>query len=90
MPQTIQFMQMIGIIFGKLNHYKNKRRDTLMRKEPKRSFMRIQFTHENKIYTLETIASFAKYLAQRFAKTKKSGQTQFVADFALTSYDDDC
>lgn len=52
--------------------------------------MRIQFTHENKTYTLETIASFAKCLAQRFAKTKKPGQTQFVADFALTSYDDDC
>ena len=51
--------------------------------------MRIQFTHDNKTYTLETIASFAKYLAQRFAKTKKPGQTQFVADFALTSYDDD-
>ena len=51
--------------------------------------MRIQFTHDNKTYTIETIASFAKHLSQRFAKTKKPGQTQFVADFALTSYDDD-
>lgn len=52
--------------------------------------MRIQFTHDNKTYTIETIASFAKYLSQRFAKTQKPGQTEFVADFALTSYDDDC
>ena len=52
--------------------------------------MRIQFTHDNKTYTLETIASFAKYLSQRFAKTQKPRQTEFVADFALTSYDDDC
>ena len=52
--------------------------------------MRIQFTHDNKTYTLETIASFAKYLSQRFAKTKKPGRMEFVADFALTSYDDDC
>ena len=52
--------------------------------------MRIQFTHDNKTYTIETIASFAKCLSQRFAKTKKPGQTEFVADFALTSYDDDC
>lgn len=52
--------------------------------------MRIQFTHDNKTYTLETIASFAKYLSQRFAKTKKPGRMEFIADFALTSYDDDC
>ena len=52
--------------------------------------MRIQFTNDNNTYTLETIASFAKYLSQRFAKTKKPGQMEFVADFALTSYDDDC
>lgn len=52
--------------------------------------MRIQFTNDNKTYTIETIASFAKYLSQRFAKTQKPGQTEFVADFALTSYDDDC
>ncbi len=52
--------------------------------------MKIKFTHDNNTYTLETIASFAKHLAQRFAKTKKPGQTAFVADFALTSYDDDC
>ena len=52
--------------------------------------MRIQFTHDNKTYTIETIASFAKYLSQRFAKTKKPGQMEFIADFALTSYDDDC
>ena len=52
--------------------------------------MRIQFTHDNKTYTLETIASFAKYLSQRFAKTKKPRQMEFVADFSLTSYDDDC
>ena len=52
--------------------------------------MRIQFTNDNKTYTLETIASFAKYLSQRFAKTPKPRQTEFVADFALTSYDDDC
>lgn len=52
--------------------------------------MRIQFTHDNKTYTIETTASFAKYLSQRFAKTQKPRQTEFVADFALTSYDDDC
>ena len=52
--------------------------------------MRIQFTNDNKTYTIETIASFAKYLSQRFAKTQKPRQTEFVADFALTSYDDDC
>ena len=52
--------------------------------------MRIQFTHDNKTYTIETIASFAKHLSQRFVKTKKPRQTEFVADFALTSYDDDC
>ena len=52
--------------------------------------MRIQFTHDNKTYTIETIASFAKCLSQRFAKTPKPRQTEFVADFALTSYDDDC
>lgn len=52
--------------------------------------MKIQFTHDNEIYTLETIASFAKCLSQRFAKTKKPGQMEFIADFALTSYDDDC
>ena len=52
--------------------------------------MKIQFTHDNKTYTLETIASFAKYLSQRFAKTQKPRQTEFVADFALASYDDNC
>ena len=52
--------------------------------------MRIQFTNDNKTYTIETIASFAKYLSQRFAKTQKPRQTEFVADFALISYDDDC
>ena len=52
--------------------------------------MRIQFANDNKTYTIETIASFAKYLSRRFAKTQKPGQTEFVADFALTSYDDDC
>ena len=52
--------------------------------------MRIQFTNDNKTYTIETITSFAKYLSRRFAKTQKPGQTEFVADFALTSYDDDC
>lgn len=51
--------------------------------------MRIQFTNNNKTYTIETIASFAKCLSQRFAKTKKPRQMEFVADFALTSYDDD-
>ena len=52
--------------------------------------MRIQFTNDNKTYTIETIASFAKHLSQRFVKTQKPRQTEFVADFALTSYDDDC
>ena len=52
--------------------------------------MKIQFTHDNKTYTLETIASFAKYLSQRFAKAQKPRQTEFVADFALASYDDNC
>ena len=52
--------------------------------------MRIQFTHDNKTYTLETNASFAKYLSQKKKKKKKPGQMEFIADFALTSYDDDC
>ena len=52
--------------------------------------MRIHFTHDNNTYTIETIASFAKNLSQRFAKTKKPEQTEFVADFTLISYDDNC
>ena len=52
--------------------------------------MRIHFTHDNNSYTIETIASFAKNLSQRFAKTKKPEQTEFVADFTLISYDDNC
>lgn len=52
--------------------------------------MRIQFTNDNKTYTIETIASFAKYLSRRFAKTQKPGQMEFIADFALASYDDNC
>lgn len=83
-------------LFGKtgissISNLKTLRRDTLIRQEPKREFfMRIQFTHENKTYALETIASFAKHLAQRFAKTQKPIQTEFVADFVLISYDYDC
>lgn len=51
--------------------------------------MRMQFTKENQVYTVETVASFAKYLASRFATTEKLQTTQFIADFALTSYDED-
>lgn len=53
--------------------------------------MRIQFTHNNNTYTIETIKSFAKYLAGKISDgTAKPGQTKFIADFALTSYDEDC
>lgn len=53
--------------------------------------MRIQFTDNGNTYTIETIKSFAKYLAGKISDgTAKPGQTKFVADFALTSYDEDC
>ena len=53
--------------------------------------MRIQFTDNNNTYTIETIKSFAKYLASKISDgTAKPGQTKFIADFALTSYDEDC
>ena len=52
--------------------------------------MRIQFTDNGNTYAIETIKSFAKYLAGKISDgTKKPGQTKFVADFALTSYDED-
>ena len=52
--------------------------------------MRIQFTDNNNTYTIETIKSFAKYLACKISDgTAKPGQTKFIADFALTSYDED-
>ena len=52
--------------------------------------MRIQFTDNGNTYTIETIKSFAKYLACKISDgSTKPGQTKFVADFALTSYDDD-
>lgn len=54
--------------------------------------MRIQFTdNNNNTYTIETIKSFAKYLASKISDgTVKPGKTKFIADFALTSYDEDC
>lgn len=53
--------------------------------------MRIQFTDNNNTYTIETIKSFAKYLAGKISDgTAKPGKTKFIADFALTSYDEDC
>lgn len=53
--------------------------------------MRIQFTNDNKTYTIETISSFAKYLAEKISdRTAKPGKTKFVADFTLTSYNKDC
>lgn len=52
--------------------------------------MRIQFTDNGNTYTIETIKSFAKYLADKISDgTAKPGKTKFVADFALTSYDED-
>lgn len=52
--------------------------------------MRIQFTDNGNTYTIETISSFAKYLAGKISDgTAKPGKTKFVADFALTSYDED-
>ena len=52
--------------------------------------MRIQFTDNGNTYTIETIKSFAKYLAGKISDgTAKPGQTKFVADFAITSYDED-
>lgn len=52
--------------------------------------MRIQFTDNGNTYTIETIKSFAKYLASKISDgTAKPGQTKFVADFAITSYDED-
>lgn len=53
--------------------------------------MRIQFTDNGNTYTIETISSFAKYLAGKISDgTAKPGKTKFVADFALTSYNKDC
>lgn len=52
--------------------------------------MRIQFIDNGNTYTIETIKSFAKYLADKISDgTAKPGKTKFVADFALTSYDED-
>lgn len=52
--------------------------------------MRIQFTDNGNTYTIETIKSFAEYLACKISdRTAKPGQTKFVADFALTSYNED-
>lgn len=53
--------------------------------------MRIQFTDNGNTYTIETISSFAKYLAEKISdRTAKPGKTKLVADFALTSYNKDC
>jgi DNA-directed RNA polymerase subunit RPC12/RpoP len=52
--------------------------------------MRIQFTDNGDTYTIETIKSFAKYLAGKISDgIAKPGKTKFIADFALTSYDED-
>lgn len=53
--------------------------------------MRIQFTDNGNTYTIETISSFAKYLAGKISDgTAKPKKTKFIADFALTSYNKDC
>ena len=46
--------------------------------------MKINFTYNNKDYTICTVKDFAKALAKYLSTTKKPGQTKFVADFAIS------
>lgn len=46
--------------------------------------MKINFTYNNKDYTIYTVKDFAKALAKYLSTTKKPGQTKFVADFAIS------
>ena len=46
--------------------------------------MRINFTYNNKDYTICTVKDFTKALAKYLSTTKKPGQTKFVADFAIS------
>lgn len=46
--------------------------------------MKINFTCNNKDYTICTIEDFAKALAKYLGNTKKPGRTKFVADFAIS------
>ena len=46
--------------------------------------MKINFTYNNKDYTICTVKDFTKALAKYLSTTKKPGQTKFVADFAIS------
>ena len=46
--------------------------------------MKINFTYNNKDYTICTVKDFAKALSKYLNTTKKPGQTKFVADFAIS------
>lgn len=46
--------------------------------------MKINFTYNNKDYTICTVKDFAKALSKYLNSTKKPGQTKFVADFAIS------
>lgn len=46
--------------------------------------MKINFTYNNKDYTICTVKDFAKALSKYLGNTKKPGQTKFVADFAIS------
>ena len=47
--------------------------------------MKINFTYNNKDYTICTVKDFTKALAKYLSTTKKPGQTKFVADFAISN-----
>lgn len=47
--------------------------------------MKINFTYNNKDYTICTVKDFAKALLKYLSNTKKPGQTKFVADFAISN-----
>lgn len=47
--------------------------------------MRINFTYNNKNYTICTVKDFAKALLKYLSNTQKPGQTKFVADFAISN-----
>ena len=46
--------------------------------------MKINFTYNNKNYTICTVEDFAKALTKYLGNTKKPRQTKFVADFAMS------
>ena len=52
--------------------------------------MKINFTHNEKEYTLCSISEFAEMILKYLCKSKKATKTEFVCDFALSDiYDND-